>query len=105
MDDRGIDDIRRRAAQSMVKRLFDIAVSGLALIVLSPVLAIVAIGVRYKLGRPVLFRQLRPGLHCEPFELIKFRTMLDAEDAHGESAAGCVAHDAVRVVPALDQPR
>jgi lipopolysaccharide/colanic/teichoic acid biosynthesis glycosyltransferase len=84
MDDRGIDDIRRHAAQSMVKRLFDIAVSGLALIVLSPVLAIVAIAVRRKLGRPVLFRQLRPGLHCKPFELIKFRTMHNDEDPHGE---------------------
>ena len=84
MDDRGIDDIRRHAAQSVVKRLFDIAVSGLALIVLSPVMAIVAIAVRRELGRPVLFRQLRPGLHCKPFELIKFRTMHDDEDPHGE---------------------
>ena len=61
MDDSGIDDFRRRAAPSMVKRLFDIAVSGTALIVLSPVLAIVAAGVRYNLGSPVLFRQQRPG--------------------------------------------
>jgi len=84
MDDSGIDDFRRRAAPSMVKRLFDIAVSGMALIVLSPVLAIVAAGVRYRLGSPVLFRQQRPGLHCKPFELIKFRTMRADRDAHGE---------------------
>jgi lipopolysaccharide/colanic/teichoic acid biosynthesis glycosyltransferase len=84
MDDRGIDKIHRHATQSMVKRLFDIAVSGLALIMLSPVLAVVAIGVRYKLGTPVLFRQVRPGLHCRPFELIKFRTMRDGKDTHGE---------------------
>jgi lipopolysaccharide/colanic/teichoic acid biosynthesis glycosyltransferase len=84
MDDSGIDDFRRRAAPSMVKRLFDIAVSGTALIVLSPVLAIVAAGVRYNLGSPVLFRQQRPGLHCEPFELIKFRTMRADRDAQGE---------------------
>jgi lipopolysaccharide/colanic/teichoic acid biosynthesis glycosyltransferase len=83
MDDRGIEDIHRHATRSLVKRLFDIAVSGIALIALSPVLATVAIAVRCKLGRPVLFRQSRPGLLCKPFDLFKFRTMLDAKDAHG----------------------
>ena len=84
MDERLSKDIDRHAARSLAKRLFDVAVSGLALIVLAPVLAIVALAVRVNLGRPVLFRQRRPGLRCEPFELIKFRTMLDAEDAHGK---------------------
>jgi lipopolysaccharide/colanic/teichoic acid biosynthesis glycosyltransferase len=58
-----------------VKRLFDISVAGVALVLLSPLLLIVALAVRLTMGRPVLFRQRRPGLHGEPFELVKFRTM------------------------------
>lgn len=67
----------------MLKRLFDVvaAVAGLAL--LSPVIAIVAILVRRKLGSPVLFRQVRPGIHGKPFEMVKFRTMRDAVDSQG----------------------
>ncbi|MFB9146795.1 sugar transferase [Halomonas alkalicola] len=68
----------------MVKRLFDIVASLTALILLSPVLLIVALLVRRKLGSPVLFRQVRPGLHGKPFEMIKFRTMLDAYDDQGK---------------------
>ncbi len=67
----------------MLKRQFDFIASLVGLILLSPVLAIVALLVRYKLGAPVLFRQLRPGLNGEPFEIIKFRSMLDAYDDHG----------------------
>ena len=58
-----------------MKRLFDISVAGVALVLLSPLLLIVALAVRLTMGRPVLFRQRRPGLHGEPFELVKFRTM------------------------------
>ncbi|MFL6845443.1 MAG: sugar transferase [Allosphingosinicella sp.] len=65
------------------KRPLDLLLSGLALIVLAPVLAIVALGVAVALGRPVLFRQVRAGLGGQPFELIKFRTMLDRADADG----------------------
>ena len=68
----------------MVKRLFDIVVSLTALVLLSPVLLTVALLVRRKLGSPVLFRQVRPGLHGKPFEMIKFRTMLDAYDDQGK---------------------
>jgi sugar transferase EpsL len=46
-------------------------------------LAVLALSVRILLGRPVLFRQLRPGLHARPFALLKFRTMTDARDEHG----------------------
>ncbi len=66
-----------------MKRAFDITVSAVALAVLSPVLLITALIVRVGLGSPVLFRQTRPGLDGEPFEIIKFRTMLDASDRHG----------------------
>ncbi len=61
-----------------MKRAFDVVVSALALIVLSPILLVVALLVRLKLGRPVLFTQERPGLHGRPFTLVKFRTMRDS---------------------------
>lgn len=67
----------------MIKRLFDIAVSLVSLILLSPLLLIVALMVRLKLGSPLFFRQTRPGLHGKPFEMVKFRTMRDAVDKHG----------------------
>ena len=67
-----------------MKRMIDILVSGIALILLSPVIAIAALLVRVKLGSPVLFRQERPGLHAKPFIILKFRTMLDARTDDGE---------------------
>ncbi|MCQ4290622.1 sugar transferase [Pseudomonas stutzeri] len=66
-----------------LKRLFDIFASALGLLLLSPVIAIVAWQIRRKLGSPVLFRQVRPGLDGKPFEMIKFRTMRDAMDVQG----------------------
>lgn len=67
-----------------IKRLFDLGAAVVALTILSPVMLVVAISVRVRLGSPVLFRQQRPGLHGKPFELIKFRTMTDATDADGK---------------------
>lgn len=69
----------------MLKRAFDIAASTSALVVLSPVLAITAYKVKKELGSPVLFRQVRPGLHGKPFEMVKFRTMKDATDKEGNA--------------------
>lgn len=66
-----------------MKRLFDVIAAGLALILLAPLLGAVALLVRAKLGRPVLFRQLRPGRHGRPFTLLKFRTMLESRDPSG----------------------
>ncbi len=66
----------------MIKRLLDIVIASIALILLSPVYFIVARKVKKNLGSPVLFRQVRPGLHGKPFEMIKFRTMKDAVDAN-----------------------
>ncbi|THG87320.1 sugar transferase [Pseudomonas sp. A-1] len=68
----------------MSKRLFDLLVSATALLLLAPLLALIAWQVRRRLGAPVLFRQLRPGRNGMPFEIVKFRTMRDAVDAHGE---------------------
>lgn len=67
----------------MIKRLFDITAATTALVALSPVYAITAYKVKKNLGSPVLFKQTRPGLNGEPFEMIKFRTMLDAYDKDG----------------------
>ena len=69
--------------QLALKRAMDIAASACALAMLSPVIAVVAVLVARNLGRPVLFRQMRPGLHGKPFEMLKFRSMLDACDAKG----------------------
>lgn len=68
----------------MLKRVFDMLVATLALITLAPLLTVVAVAVAYRLGRPVLFRQIRPGLRGRPFEMVKFRTMRDAKDADGK---------------------
>jgi lipopolysaccharide/colanic/teichoic acid biosynthesis glycosyltransferase len=67
----------------MLKRLLDIVIASSALVLLSPVYALVAYKVKKNLGSPVLFRQVRPGLHGKPFEMVKFRTMKDAFDLDG----------------------
>lgn len=67
-----------------MKRLFDLAVSACTLLMLSPVIAVIALAVRINMGSPVLFRQRRPGLHGRPFVMLKFRTMRDAVGPDGE---------------------
>ncbi len=78
----------------MLKRSFDFLIALMLLIVLSPLLALLALAVRWKLGHPVLFAQTRPGLHGVPFEFYKFRTMSDARNAAGE-----LLPDAARLTP------
>lgn len=68
----------------MLKRAIDIIFSVLALFLLSPALLLITVLVRTRLGAPVLFRQLRPGLHGQLFMMLKFRTMADKRDMHGE---------------------
>src|SRR5699024_406058 len=70
--------------RKFVKRPLDFILSLLAIIILSPVLLIVAILVRVKLGSPVLFKQNRPGLNEEIFTMYKFRTMTDEKDDNGD---------------------
>lgn len=67
-----------------IKRILDILLSGLALIALSPVLLVVAVLVRVKLGSPVIFCQMRPGRNEKIFKMYKFRSMTDARDEKGE---------------------
>jgi len=76
------------------KRLFDLAAAVPASIIAAPILGLVALLVRAKLGAPVLFRQTRPGLYGKPFTLYKFRTMTDARDAQGN-----LLPDAARLTP------
>lgn len=66
-----------------LKRFADAAISGSALFALSPVLLVLWLLVRARMGAPALFRQVRPGLHGHPFQLIKFRTMRDAVGVDG----------------------
>lgn len=74
------------------KRAFDLALTLPALLVLAPGFAVLALLVRRRLGSPVLFRQLRPGLDGRPFEILKFRTMRDDRGPDGE-----LLPDAVRL--------
>ncbi|WP_276510669.1 sugar transferase [Vibrio coralliilyticus] len=66
-----------------MKRLFDFLASLFGLVVFSPVIIFVAWKIRRTLGSPVLFRQSRPGLNGQPFEMVKFRTMKDVVDTEG----------------------
>lgn len=77
-----------------MKRLFDLVASAIGLLLLAVPLALLAWQVRRKLGSPVLFTQVRPGLHGQPFRMVKFRTMTDARDA-----SGALLPDAQRLTP------
>ena len=68
--------------------MFDIFISAIALIILSPLMGIVAVTIFLTMGRPVLFRHVRPGYKSVPFELLKFRTMTDGRDATGALLTG-----------------
>jgi sugar transferase EpsL len=72
-----------KRVQAHLKRVFDVVVSATALVVLAPVMGLIALAVWRTMGRPVLFRQARPGLHGKPFVMYKFRTMRDLRDAEG----------------------
>ena len=77
-----------------MKRTLDILISMIALIILSPVLIITVYLVRKNLGSPVFFKQIRPGIKAQPFEMIKFRTMRDVSDSTGKQLP-----DSARITP------
>ena len=77
-----------------MKRLFDIVVSACALLVLALPLLVVIWMVRRKLGSPVFFTQVRPGMHGKPFKMVKFRSMISERSTDGE-----LLPDAVRLTP------
>tara|TARA_R110001599_G_scaffold262231_1_gene462701 strand:+ start:16868 stop:17476 length:609 start_codon:yes stop_codon:yes gene_type:complete len=78
----------------MLKRLFDIVVATFGLLLLAPIMLITAWQIKRKLGSPIFFRQTRPGLYGNSFEMVKFRTMKDAMDAQGNSLP-----DSARMTP------
>ncbi len=65
------------------KRLLDLILASIGLIILSPIFAITALAVRFKLGSPIIYSQRRPGHNAVPFTLYKFRTMTNAKDNDG----------------------
>lgn len=77
-----------------MKRIFDLLASAIGLLILAVPLTLLAWQVHRKLGSPVLFTQVRPGLHGKPFRMVKFRTMTDARDA-----SGALLSDAQRLTP------
>lgn len=83
-----------RIYEAYVKRALDVALSGCALVALSPVMGVTALLVRQKLGSPVIFCQERPGKDEQIFKLYKFRTMTDARGADGN-----LLPDAQRLTP------
>lgn len=70
--------------ERLVKRPFDLIVSAIALFLFSPMILLIAVLVRTKLGSPILFSQTRPGLHGKLFKMYKFRTMTDEKDENGK---------------------
>ena len=77
-----------------MKRIFDVVVATISLILFTPIILVIAILVRLQLGAPVLFCQIRPGKNGKPFKMTKFRTMRKAIDQHGRSLP-----DAERLTP------
>lgn len=67
----------------VIKATFDTVVALFLLVLLSPLFGFIALLVRIKMGKPILFRQERPGLKGQPFTIYKFRTMTDLKDSHG----------------------
>jgi len=77
--------LRQRGWKLVVKKVFDRAIAGFLLIVLAPFFAIIGLAVWIGLGRPLFFRQERPGFNGRPFQILKFRTMLNCADASGKT--------------------
>lgn len=74
---------RRTGLAATLKRLFDLSAATLGLVALAPLMLLLAVWIRLTMGPPVLFRQVRPGIHGRPFVMYKFRTMLDLRDEQG----------------------
>lgn len=79
-----MDVFFRGIGSEYLKRVMDVLISILLLVLFSPIILITGILVKYKLGSPVLFKQQRPGLYGRPFYLYKFRSMNDCKDSNGK---------------------
>lgn len=80
----GMHAARQRGWRLRLKKTVDRTAAATALAVSAPLLGAIALAIRWTMGEPVLFRQVRPGLHGRPFALLKFRTMREASDAAGQ---------------------
>jgi lipopolysaccharide/colanic/teichoic acid biosynthesis glycosyltransferase len=78
------DELLRGRSNDRLKRIFDCVAAAFGLVVLSPVLVVIGLAVWARLGRPILFRQVRPGYLGRPFVIYKFRTMVKALDKNGD---------------------
>ena len=76
--------VRRIGKSKLLKRAVDLTGAVVGLLTFAPVMILLAVLIRFKLGTPVIFRQTRPGLQGKPFTMYKFRTMLDLRDENGE---------------------
>ncbi|MCK4527532.1 sugar transferase [candidate division WOR-3 bacterium] len=81
---RRLTQIKKELELIGIKRIFDLVTSVSSLIILSPVLVFIGFLVHLKIGSPVFFRQVRPGLHGKPFVIYKFRTMMDERNEEGD---------------------
>lgn len=77
-----------------IKRFLDLALVCIVVVAFSPLFMMAYLLIRWKIGNPVFFRQVRPGFGGKPFEMLKFRTMIDARDANG-----CLLPDEQRISP------
>jgi lipopolysaccharide/colanic/teichoic acid biosynthesis glycosyltransferase len=80
--------------RSRGKRLVDVVAASCGLLIAALPMLVIALLVRWQMGRPVIFRQTRPGLHGRPFDVVKFRTMSDQRDS-----SGCLLPDYIRLTP------
>ena len=96
--------MNRRFGQRLAKRLLDVCLAGGLLAAACPLLAAVWLVVRWKMGRPAMFCQSRPGKNANPFRLVKFRTMSDAPRRR-YIAIGRRTIDAAGALAARRQPR
>ncbi len=78
----------RRRAYDPIKRLIDLAASGIGLILLAPVLLLIAVAIRSTSRGPVIYRARRAGVGGEPFDVLKFRTMVEGADRHAAITSG-----------------
>lgn len=71
-----------------MKRVIDLFGSFILIVFFSPIMIVAAVMIRISMGRPILFKQLRPGLHGKQFLIYKFRSMVDKRDANGNLLPG-----------------
>ncbi len=74
----------KKSSYRLIKRVIDIVGAGVGLVLLSPLMALVALAIRVTMGKPVIFKQVRPGLNEHPFTIFKFRTMTNEQGPDGQ---------------------